>query len=48
MLTKSQTNTALKLLAMNLEKEIDESKILSIVQDFKSALKKMSRTRKNH
>ena len=40
MLTNSQTNTALKLLAMNLENETNESKILSITQDFKDAFEK--------
>lgn len=39
-LTNLQTNTTLKLLAMNLEKEIDESKILSIIEEFKSAFEK--------
>ena len=40
MLTNSQTNTALKLLAMNLENETDESKILSSIQEFRSAFEK--------
>ena len=39
-LTNLQTNTTLKLLAMNLEKEIDQSKILSVIEEFKSAFEK--------
>lgn len=40
MLTNSQTNTAIKLLAMNLKNETDESKILSIIQEFRNAFEK--------